>query len=836
MRKKRKLHHPKHSIEDSLNLKIGEKVKRRIEFGLIAVILVVILLIFLIFFLGLKIRFTLSDELNLILLPKYQSITVLSNETASAGFTIKNQNFIQCRSVCNFTLTSLRDNTDIYFGSEQLKHNEKVEKNITFYAPAFGSGQDLYIYRVECRNIKSLLCLTEGDSRKKTSVIAINYELDENEKSIKANLKTRIEELFLVIKNLSISVEQARLLYDRLPYEISEKEEIMRRIDEASEELEGIKSSAGVFKSLWDSEDYYTLNSSFNSNILIRAGALARDIPIEEELAALALWNNNMELLLKIGGQRDEITRLFDFLTNETLNEPALSQLNQILIALIDDYKEIISGTNISQHHLNADIATSLQNIKDMISQSEKTKNGGLFLIAYSNAKIETKLNSTAPELNGTICSRLNQTIREILKENEKSVRLREAQYNWSLNNSNFSREIQEISEQIDYISLLRAEKETGTAGYYESNSISEFASSFNISQAEFYMLATLNVSAEQEYMNKNCFAFPSQINSSPMEEFLSIDFASLAKEKEELSLPLVTADYVTELKENEERCCTFNECSRCLNSSDDSPIPVIFIHGHPFNEKNTPEYAMNAFTKLQTKLEEEKIINFGELGLGEDPGTIAEGEWSKSNRSVTVRASYYYISHYNVGSYDVTVQKSERIENYAIRLKEIIDLVKYRTGAPRVSIIAHSMGGLVVREYGVLFGYESLDKVILINTPNKGITKKIGRFCQVFGSQNECADMTEGSIFLNKLNSHKIPEKPPFYAIRSIGCKMENNSQGDGIVTEESAYLEGAMNIAIQGECLDKLQTDLHTSVLDPELHPETYEFIRDILLGKIA
>ena len=829
MGKKGKSRHPKkHSTDVFLNLHFGAKSKSRLGFSFVTVILIIILLVFLISFFGLKINFKVSDELNLILTPKYQSASVPHNEPVTIGFIIKNQNFVQCKSVCNFTLTSLRNNSNIFYETQELKHNEKIEKNFTLYAPAFGSGQELYLYEAECRNLKSLICLTDGKSRQESSVVAVNYRLDENEMSIKAMIKPEIEELLSLTRNLSISLEQARVMSLRLPDAASEKEEIMKKIEGNGADLQDIASRARALTSLWEAEHYYELNSSSITGILMRARRLSEDILIEEATTALILWNNNTDLLLEIGSHKSEIPKLYNFITNETHNGQALAQFNGILAAVIQDYEEITSGSNISQHQLNTRLAADLQSVEYMIAQSEKTKNEGLFLIAYSKAKIETKLNSTVPELNGTICSRLNQTVREILKENEKSVHLREAQYNWSLNNSNFSSELEAVSGQIDYISLVRAETEM--TGYYESIVSSQFTSAFNLSQAELYLLAILNVSAEQEYLNKNCFVLTSQINSSPMEEFLSIDFSSLINEKKDVDIPFVSVDYMTELEDNKEKCCTFNECNPCLTSSQPSPTPVLFIHGHAFNEKNTPEYTMNAFAKLQAKLQEEKIINFGELDIGDN---TSEGEWAKNNRSLSVRASYYYVSHYNLGSYDLAVQKSEGLENYAIRLKEIIDLVKYRTGAPKVIVIAHSMGGLVVREYGVLFGYESLDKVILINTPNHGITKKIGSLCNVLGSEKECNDMIEGSIFLSKLNSQQMP-KVPFYAIRSTGCKMDNNSQGDGIVTEENAYLEGAVNIVLQGECTDKLQTDLHTSVLDPELHPEIYSVITEILLGK--
>jgi triacylglycerol esterase/lipase EstA (alpha/beta hydrolase family) len=163
--------------------------------------------------------------------------------------------------------------------------------------------------------------------------------------------------------------------------------------------------------------------------------------------------------------------------------------------------------------------------------------------------------------------------------------------------------------------------------------------------------------------------------------------------------------------------------------------------------------------------------------------------------------------------------------------LKEIIDLIKLRTGKDKVTIVAHSMGGLVTREYLSIFGYNNVNKIILINTPNHGVSGKVKDLCSVFGSKKECEDMSEGSIFLARLNNQKIPETAKIYSIRSVGCPMDNNQIGDGIVTNSSAYLEGAQNFVIKGKCTDSLQTSLHGDVLKPQKYPEMYNLVEKIL-----
>lgn len=63
-------------------------------------------------------------------------------------------------------------------------------------------------------------------------------------------------------------------------------------------------------------------------------------------------------------------------------------------------------------------------------------------------------------------------------------------------------------------------------------------------------------------------------------------------------------------------------------------------------------------------------------------------------------------------------------LDNTRTLLKQKIDEVKAQTGADRVNIIAHSMGGLLVKDYLKEFGKDSIDKLIFVGTPHLGAPK----------------------------------------------------------------------------------------------------------------
>ena len=193
------------------------------------------------------------------------------------------------------------------------------------------------------------------------------------------------------------------------------------------------------------------------------------------------------------------------------------------------------------------------------------------------------------------------------------------------------------------------------------------------------------------------------------------------------------------------------------------------------------------------------------------------------------MKGSYYLVSYYNVGGYTIAQQKSESIETYAIRLKELIDLLKFRTGRDKVIIIAHSMGGLVARSYMQIFGDNDVDKLIMIAAPNKGISGSVSDYCPILGEKKECNDMSKDSIFIKKLNDPlKIPKNAKLFNIVGLGCEMKNGN-GDGVVRKEDAELENAENFYVNGNCL-KLEV-LHTEILNVDKYTEVYDFIKKAL-----
>ena len=268
------------------------------------------------------------------------------------------------------------------------------------------------------------------------------------------------------------------------------------------------------------------------------------------------------------------------------------------------------------------------------------------------------------------------------------------------------------------------------------------------------------------------------------------------------------------------QKCCTDESCKS-------QNYPIIIIHGHAISESNSAEYSLEGFNQIQDALEEQGYINGGAITLYTEK-TTPELRLGYFNKPFTFRASYYFDVFKEPENYKVVQTKSENIDTYAIRLKELVSIAKYKTGKQKVNIIAFSMGGLVARRYLQIFGSEEVNKLILIGTPNHGTSGEVAAICPVTGGELECRDMHRDSLFINKLNRNQQPDIP-VYNILGTGCSMLDGP-GDGAVLEESAKLDFAKNFIIKGKCREKFYP-LHLDLLNIEMYPEVYEKVKQSL-----
>lgn len=286
-----------------------------------------------------------------------------------------------------------------------------------------------------------------------------------------------------------------------------------------------------------------------------------------------------------------------------------------------------------------------------------------------------------------------------------------------------------------------------------------------------------------------------------------------------------INSTRIFSVAEQERTCCFMNNCTACCLENFCSNYPVIFLHGHDFSSSTPAEYSWNIFNAMQKKLGAEGFVDAGTISVS----SLSDYNALKKSPFMFTFRGTYYLDAFKESSGFIPVQtKKENLDNYALRLNDLVKQVKEISGREKVILVTHSMGGLVARRYMQIFGSDDVDKLIMITAPNHGISGTVSTSCSIFGESNECSDMDSESLFMNKLDNGALPEIK-IYNIVGQGCTNDGQNS-DGVVTVESATLpesENVKNYLINGTCTTI--EPLHSFVTNPDLYPQVYEIVKN-------
>ncbi|MEV6100143.1 alpha/beta hydrolase [Nocardia sp. NPDC051981] len=175
--------------------------------------------------------------------------------------------------------------------------------------------------------------------------------------------------------------------------------------------------------------------------------------------------------------------------------------------------------------------------------------------------------------------------------------------------------------------------------------------------------------------------------------------------------------------------------------------------------------------------------------GGDRDPVLVIGGIYADQARLESLQGwldarGYSTFSMVMAGNPTGTAPISESAQAVADKVADI----RRQTGARRVDLVGHSMGGLAQRAYvKFLGGIDSVGTYIDYGTPEQG--DDLGTLCS--GVSPGCQDLVPGSAFLTRLNAD------PAVPSGLIAYHFSSDSAG----TEKSP-LPGATNVSIQSFC----------------------------------
>jgi pimeloyl-ACP methyl ester carboxylesterase len=228
---------------------------------------------------------------------------------------------------------------------------------------------------------------------------------------------------------------------------------------------------------------------------------------------------------------------------------------------------------------------------------------------------------------------------------------------------------------------------------------------------------------------------------------------------------------------------------------------PILFVHGFCSNGQVWSSFMKN-LAQLDGAYSRDALPNPELVHLYWDGSRVRR----KADGSESLpRSPVYTITFWNQGFVDTKVNDLD-IWFEAYQLREVITKIREVTGAKKVDVIAHSMGGLVTRSYlaglavnqgsqGTFHPYQGdIRRVVTIDTPHSGAgpwTALLGCFAE--GSVQH-AQMLPGSDFFDApafgINQRDLPADVPILSVVTGSTLKPEIVDNDGVVSVQSQNL----------------------------------------------
>jgi len=706
-------------------------------------IIAIILLFFLIgVALGLiKINFLIDEEIIIKVSPQYESINTKSNSEINVYFEAEFQNYPLCVAECSYFVKDVSKNQILFEGEFDFSNYNVQKVNKKINVPEYGYGQKVIQYSVSCKNKLRSFCPTNNNSFNRIATKTINYEPNDEQKEIETSFRQKINDAKDKLNEIQNNIDKINFTMNTINKKTSalakeEMSELERKRKDKEFEINSLINS-------WNNQEFSVIKLVGNNNLFIddyselenQSNKLKEEIykQVENTNYLVNITNNikeekdliNSILATGISGNVDLIENNYNDLivaltSNFLLDLTTLSDLNKKTDIINEEYRKIkmkIFYTNYSDDPYIIDyvLERNLYCINNMDCN-----------LSDINYYFNDSVNNIAKGIK--LCEDTNKF--QINDSNETlNVRVEKLKIAWSI--------LEQLNIKTNYSILLQRKNELITEinnellRYNETSSINYYPKEYN--QTLFNdiqsVYSTDLINKKQIECNEDYIYFPNT----------NLEYISVEK------LDVNTTFF--NLSKQKDICCLYEKCEPC---NEEKTIPLILIHGHSFSGRSSAYTSTEIFTQLEKQFEEDENYLITGILNPQSSEDYTSGELGKQNVPAVFKTTYYVDYYKGIPGFIIQESKSNNIDSYAIRLNEIVEYVKDITGSEKVNILAHSMGGLVSRRYIQVFGESSVNKFIMVGTPNHGIDDKTTTLCKIFGSEAECDDMNKDSLFMS--------------------------------------------------------------------------------------
>jgi hypothetical protein len=858
-------------IEKFNKTQILEKSKRtKKQILKIVSITIISVLLIIWFLLNFSINLLINSSPTITIEPTSQYLNKLNIQTTTIDYNISISKPFYSDITCKYSFLDVSKN--LILQSNPINIKQKLTNlNIKIDPKNQGSGKDIYNLEVLCISMENETKIK--NTYEKTSFLLLTYDLTPEEKTIKEQFRPQLLFLFEDFNKVSNQsnyvnyiISNNKNLIEHNKYQITNKK-LQSQFNQSYQNLQYLQKIwieekytqfniniinnytselnqlQNNFQTLYDNFTYNLIeqnkNVDFYNETLQNYQTLNTDMLFFQTKKIFKTTINNINLLNATQNQTHRFNQTYKSYTQNYFENNTQFKTN---IIQLDKTNNKIKQTNIQIENIFISESNQIIQIENQIRCNIKNCLSQDIFSIQNNTRNNIQSN-TQSNTKDKVCQNINQILSNQTFTNYNIIQSYNLiKYNNSYHNySNQTLELinlddltenQTIENIIESSTFLDLDNSNQTHRYKLTNTqiqIQENENLLNFNNLYCKIMSNENITQIQ---NSNIFNLQNL-------RFLNFNsnFPTLTNIQNNTQNLTQNPKFDLELTQNLPQCCIGGVCVNCcvddLCKQDEENYPLLLIHGHSFVKETPAEPSINSFNKISYKLIEDGFIDAGVLSF--ENLSYTQSNLKALNAPVTVKASYYFDSFYNLGGYVYITKKNDNIDTYAIRLSEIVNSLKISTDRPQVNIVAHSMGGLVVRRYMQIFGTESINKVILIGTPNHGVTGGVKYLCSVVGEKLECDDMSDDSILIAKLNDpNYTPKKIDLYTISGTGCQMDNGNTGDGVVSINSSQLKYATNYRVNGTCSDLFSTNMHTDLLNINKYPQVYEYIRNILVEK--